>query len=87
MENKDKPAYPLHEKVKGGEHEKYLIESGRGLTKREVFAMAAMQGILASRALQVCLLADTTIDGTTSENCFAVFAAKQADELLKQLES
>jgi hypothetical protein len=58
-----------------------------GLTKREYFAMAAMQGILANRELQECLLTDTEHDGTTSENCYAVFAVKQADELLKHLES
>jgi hypothetical protein len=59
----------------------------QGLTKREMFAMAAMQGILANRELQRCLLKDAEYDGTTSENCYAVFAVKQADELLKHLES
>lgn len=57
-----------------------------GLSKREYFAAMAMQGILASRDLQICLLKDLKHDGTTHDNCIAVYAVKQADELLKALE-
>lgn len=39
MENKDKPAYPTNAR---------MHSDAQGLTKREMFAMAAMQGLLAN---------------------------------------
>ncbi len=75
--NCDKSAYPAITEL--------FFEPG--LTKREAFAMAAMQGILASRELQECLITDQKIDGTNHENCFAAFAVKQADALLNELDN
>ena len=56
MKNSEQPAYPQSENWQNdmerhiGAKEKYGSPSlfGNGLTKREVFAMAAMQGLLAS---------------------------------------
>ena len=62
MKNADKPAYPFH--------------SG-GLTKRELFAAMAMQGI--------CANPTSKIPAYGKE--IAQVAIEIADELLKQLES
>lgn len=53
------------------------VESANGLTKREVFAMAAMQGILSN--------ADWTHNGEPKHVASSAIAF--ADELLKQLEN
>lgn len=56
-----------------------MFSEAQGLTKREAFAMAAMQGILAGRTFKYFglePLADVT-----------EWSMKYADELLKQLES
>lgn len=79
MENKNKPAFTILD-PNGSYYE-------TGLTKREYFAAMAMQGILSNRELHLALLKDVMHDGTTSENCISVFAVKQADELLKALET
>jgi len=52
-----------------------------------MFAMAAMQGILANREMQIAIYKDQKIDGTTGLNAIAFHAVKEADQLLKQLES
>lgn len=88
MKNGDQPAYPQH--YESDDLRLSIMKEGgqpKGMSKREAFAMAAMQGILSNRELQVCLIQDQDHDGTTSENCIAVYAVKQADELLKALES
>lgn len=76
-ENKDLPAYPLN-------GVKYQDELGRGvafadykgLTKREMFAMAAMQG----------LCANSNPGSHHSFQNLCAEAIAYADELLKQLE-
>lgn len=74
MENKDKPAYPL-------EYPANAYDPGAlkyyGLSKREMFAMAAMQGLAAnsnsgSQHIPTNLIRE---------------AIELADQLLKQLES
>jgi hypothetical protein len=66
MKNSDKPAYPI---VYGP-----YIPSDKGLTKREMFAMTAMQGICAcGQILGTEAIAETSIE--------------YADELLKQLDN
>ena len=55
-------------------------ESYRGLTKREAFAMAAMQGLLNSEYPTVI----NGVDVCEYELC-AQAAVKQADALLKEL--
>lgn len=68
MENKDKPAYPTNAR---------MHSDAVGLTKREMFAMAAMQG-----------LSSCPIPGSHNRpDEIASSAIKIADELLKQLES
>ena len=66
MNNADKAAYPLDESFNSLGH-------NVGLTKREVFALAAMQGLLVSG----------TMDSVTA----AFNAVDCADELLKALEA
>ena len=83
MKNADMPAMPCGESYKtqqsyGGdwvECKKGALYNG--LTKREMFAMAAIQGILAS------LTNDT--DGISPEN-LARSAVRNADALLAELE-
>lgn len=58
-----------------------------GLTKREHFAGLILQAILSNQKLRQDCMYDKKLDGTTSDNCFSVYAVKQADELLKQLEN
>jgi len=64
MSNSNEPAYPAAQ----GDHY-------QGLTKREVFAMAAMQGLSA-------------VDVTGNYTCaqVAAIAVNQADSLLKELD-
>jgi hypothetical protein len=66
MKNADKSAYPAPQHL-------HTFETV-GLTKREIFAMTAMQGILANR--------ESNIDYETA----SIHAVKFADELLRQLE-
>ncbi len=56
-----------------------------GLTKREFFAGLALQGVLANEDLRMKLCQDMAIDKTTHDNYCAVYAIKQAEELLKLL--
>jgi hypothetical protein len=66
MENKNKPAFPPGNP---------MVIGNEGLTKREMFAMAAMQGMLANPKWEF------------SQAYAAVAALAEADELIKQLES
>lgn len=72
MENKDKPAYPVGIK----NNTDYTIVEG--MTKREVFAMATMQGLCANPA--------HTGDNQLGAKTIAEWSIAQADELLKQLD-
>ena len=72
-EYKSSPASPIESRspnVSGGEG----VRPWRGLTKREAFAMAAMQGICASSP-------------SVSNEIIAIEAINLADILLKQLEN
>ena len=75
MENADKPAYPVDSKTNEMINQGHWWEAGCGLTKRERFAMAAMQGI--------CANPEFTGDTTT---VIADLAIAQAEETLKLLE-
>lgn len=70
MQNEDRPAFPTN----GRMHSEMV-----GLTKREYFAAMAMQGILSGRNEQV-------EQRGYPYHEVAVWAAEQADELIKQLE-
>jgi len=70
MENGKQPAYPII-----GE-QGFVELNEEGLTKREAFAMAAMQGMVTTVHLPNCPSADILAD----------MAVNQADELLKALE-
>jgi hypothetical protein len=76
IKNADTPANPTHysnfTNAHGGSDEFY--SNNEGLTKREAFAMAAMQGIIASDVENVY----TTTD-------IAEISVTQADALLKEL--
>jgi hypothetical protein len=80
IENGNKPAYPsegyVHQQKESG-----MTQTGdgdhvqfHGLTKRELFAMAAMQGILANPSR-------SSVGGNAAKD-----AVLMADELLKALE-
>lgn len=82
--NGDKPAYAhcMVDPSSGA----YLIEPG--MSKRERFAMAAMQGILANHSSidrGISAVLKGTTDGLAGH--VAGMAIEYADELLKQLES
>ena len=76
IDNADKPAYPTNAR---------MHSDAQGMTKREAFAMAAMQGIIAG------FDPETKCNGCyipASEYPLLMSQAVQlADELLKQLES
>lgn len=77
MENKDKPAYQIDPELAAIG----LIEQCQGLTKREVFAMAAMQGMIAGSF-------GNNIKGVPEGQEFITsWSLAYADALLKQLES
>lgn len=82
MRNADKPAYPARGAngalfTESDDFENWSKQSRplMGLTKREMFAMAAMQGLLAAHPDQI-----------HNQYQGAGVAIKWADELLKQLE-
>lgn len=78
MENKDKPAFPLHP----GHNGKY--NEWEGISKREYFAVMAMQGLLANPYHIQTLMEN---EGITDKNRMLVMGSIDcADELLKQLE-
>ena len=82
MKNADMPAMPVHDVVEtcsadGNEGPFLLTREHTGITKREMFAMAAMQGILTSE----------TEDWRHKEKeSLASAAVEYADALLKELE-
>jgi len=78
MKNADMPAMPAGSIDVNAIRSDQLDESGRylicrGLTKREMFAMAAMQGILTRRA-------------NTDRSSIARYSVEYADALLAELE-
>ena len=82
MKNADKPAMPVHDVIEScsadGNQGPYLFTKvDTCLTKREMFAMAAMQGILSS----------LTDDCDMSPSELARCAVRNADALLKELEN
>jgi hypothetical protein len=81
MKNADTPAMPLNNPHYDGNWDKELF-IGMGLTKREAYAMAAMQGLLASDAV-------SAIDFETASEWYesnAEASVKHADALLAALE-
>lgn len=89
MKNADKPAFPVDissvidaaDKLADKGESKDSIESqipnGYGLNKRERFAMAAMQGLIATNA---------TYNGEEDKGLLAKDAVQHADFLLAELE-
>lgn len=81
MKNSEKPAYPAPQIL----HDM----DDHGLTKRELFAMAAMQGILSNPANNNQSLMGVNAShpeiGYIAANFAAREAIRYADELLKQL--
>lgn len=84
MNNSDMPASPVRGcdnglfNLKDGMTDSNYLEQGQfstGLTKREAFAMAAMQGMLVKFKDQI-----------VSTDDIALCSVQQADSLLKQLE-
>ena len=74
MKNGDMPAMPIELNGFG----QYAPEAYLGLTKREQFAMSAMQGLLASGA--------TYKGSTTNRHLLSADAVAHADALLAELE-
>lgn len=74
MNNPDKSAYPVHGGYDCDDPRNKII--GGGLSKREMFAMAAMQGLCANS-----IAGPHRLPGN-----LAAEAIEYADELLKQLE-
>lgn len=77
IKNGDLPAMPVHQVwqdcgIDGNSGPHYIETVQHGLTKREMFAMAAMQGILAKPEVSMSYAAQD--------------AVKIADELLAELE-
>lgn len=83
MENKDQPANPatIHQ-VKGNDIE---TVSFPGLSKREYFTAAALQGMLANPKGAVIHTADK-YTSTDIPHFIAALAISCADEILKQFE-
>ena len=71
-DNRNAPAYPCGQDVTMG-----LWKPETGLTKREMFALSAMQGLMAN--------ASPKFGGSASDSV-AHTAVRYADELLKALE-
>ena len=83
MKNSDTPANPTTymDQTNGcGE----LYSDNAGLTKREAFAMAAMQGLLASKYYGEFCDKSGVINET---DAIALVSVNHADALLKQLEA
>ena len=74
MNNSDMPANPT-ESISNNGAPYYKALPSNGLTKREAFAMAAMQGMLVKFKDQI-----------VSTDDIALCSVQQADSLLKQLE-
>ena len=77
MKNEDKPAMPIDGEALN-DSPSLCLEDSTGLTKREMFAMHAMQGLLSANA---------TYSGKTNDRiALARDAIAHADSLLAELE-
>lgn len=77
-QNAEKPAYPCEVNQQGnGVQTGGMSGITTGLTKREMFAMAAMQGMLSA--------CNGTLGDHSGQEHLAKIAVTMADELLKQL--
>lgn len=84
MSNGNEPAYPTADP---NYESKY---AGAGLTKREAFAMAAMQGLCSNTALydervMKAVVAESGRGIMTPAGVVAMLAVRQADALLAEL--
>lgn len=90
MKNGNKPAYPCEGTEYDGEFCGMQTSDNTGvyggLTKREMFAMAAMQGLLAKEGWVERISSEAVTEHSLAGNV-ANASIKIADELLKQLES
>jgi hypothetical protein len=71
MNKLDKPAYP----VPPGNSTHYVVEDHYGLTRRELFAAMAMQGMMADPS-----------NGAAAPEDIASVSIEQADALLEELD-
>lgn len=86
MKNSDKSAYPLQgHNYDAPDEGWYHVEHEEGLTKREAFAMAAMQGMLACDKIHDDMNASLKQGGNARIE-IARAAINLADSLLKELE-
>lgn len=65
-----------------GEHMAYPSEAYPGLTKRELFAAMAMQGLRANPGLYLSI---SPIEARASNKAYSVLAVEQADALIAAL--
>lgn len=79
MKNADKPAHPVPISNQTDDNQ-IRCEDSNGLTKREYFTAAALQGLLASRSVAV-----QKTDQLAYEK-YAEAAIEIADQVLKQLD-
>lgn len=87
MKNGNQPAYPNIDKFDNGTICGADVTGPSGLTKREVFAMAAMQGLLSNTGYIQRLETNFKEKAVYDMNAMcAREAVDMADELLKQLE-
>ncbi len=89
MKNSEQPAFPFEYITDVEDGTKGIMP---GLTKREYFAGLAMQAILSNRDLQLAIFQDIKNDqkmypGIDNFNAICKHAVREADELLKQLDS
>ena len=83
MNNSDMPANSTTLEVSNRYEEGYYDKVALGLTKREAFAMAAMQGLLANSHIADVLTSGLKID---VEAVLTSSSVRYADALLKELE-
>ena len=85
MKNSDMPATAVefrNPNMSGGED----IGQWRGLTKREAFAMAAMQGLMANSHLAEVLTSIDKVSDESAQDVLILTSVQCADYLLKELE-
>jgi hypothetical protein len=86
MDNKDMPACPVYEQKRIGEKLR-LDLNAPGLSKRELIAAMAMQGLLSCYDAQVDMQhSDPRYNGHNFKEVVAVNAVEFTDALLKELE-
>ena len=85
MKNADEPAYPIMEKRKDDGYEYEIFWPG--MTIRQRFAMAAMQGILSDANTADTIFMVAKRGNKSQEKLLAAIAITYADALLKELEA